>query len=84
MIVHLLKLGIVKQEGPRVEEATGESLGGGAVGPSKRDGKVSQGGAVVSSCKVREKGASETGSGVSLGQAAAAHCSPGGKSCEDP
>ena len=33
VIVHLLKLGIVKQEGPRVEEATGESLGGGALGP---------------------------------------------------
>lgn len=40
--------------------------------------------AALAHWKIREKGALGTGLGVSLGQAATAHCFPGCKSREDP
>ena len=99
-----LKAGDIEtEEGLRVEEATGERLGGALLwhprwvigktraraGPllAHQKGKVtvmeaSQGGAAVSS--LGRQGNGGLGVEVSPERAAAAHCSPGYKSHEDP
>ena len=74
------------KEGLRVEEVTGGSLGAAWLClPRNVTGKEgAKVGLLLADWEVREKGALETGSGVSSGQAAAAHCFPGCKSPGDP